>query len=481
MILLLDSLLAKEEWRKYQLLKLLERSSYFALTKKELMDHLEISNYVLKSTIEQLIQDIEKYDLSQEIILCLEDPFVQLQITGTASSETLLEKYVEESIGFTILLDAVLGKYKSLNELSEKRLISYPIVYNNFKLLNQYLFPYEIKIDKKFRLIGESEKNVRLFLTELFSRIYKCHYQVFTHTNEHRVLEMQEQLEKSKLTVHQKINLTHYLYIANLRIQQQKYIEKETQDALLGETDIKREMEAPFFRSVPDGFREAEVTAFLYYYYSRSEELGNGLRLDKNTQIANWSQNLLDKLVASFPKLRDHSDCNEIFLIRCRFLHFQLLETSSASETIQPEINIQYFQQNYPAALEFCRTYVKQLQKTDPELYKKKKQVLLQYLFLILDSFPKEILVEPINVYVDFSFGSLYNQFITENLNFFHLVGAKITTDIASADILLTDSRALGDTYKKECVVWLSPPRPLDWANLGQKIIQKRNEKAKQA
>lgn len=247
MILLLDSLLAKEEWRKYQLLKLLERSSYFALTKKELMDHLEISNYVLKSTIEQLIQDIEKYDLSQEIILCLEDPFVQLQITGTASSETLLEKYVEESIGFTILLDAVLGKYKSLNELSEKRLISYPIVYNNFKLLNQYLSPYEIKIDKKFRLIGESEKNVRLFLTELFSRIYKCHYQVFTHTNEHRVLEMQEQLEKSKLTVHQKINLTHYLYIANLRIQQQKYIEKETQDALLGETDIKREMEAPFF------------------------------------------------------------------------------------------------------------------------------------------------------------------------------------------------------------------------------------------
>lgn len=116
-----------------------------------------------KSTIEQLIQDIEKYGLSQEIILCLEDPFVQLQITGTASSETLLEKYVEESIGFTILLDAVLGKYKSLNDLSEKRLISYPIVYNNFKLLNQYLSPYEIKIDKKFRLIGESEKMFACF------------------------------------------------------------------------------------------------------------------------------------------------------------------------------------------------------------------------------------------------------------------------------------------------------------------------------
>ena len=90
MIILLDSLLAKEEWRKYQLLRQLERSSYFALSKKEIMDHLEISNYVLKSTIEQLIQDLEKYGLAQEIHVFLEEPFVQLEITGTASSETLL-------------------------------------------------------------------------------------------------------------------------------------------------------------------------------------------------------------------------------------------------------------------------------------------------------------------------------------------------------------------------------------------------------
>ena len=126
MIILLDSLLAKEEWRKYQLLRQLERSSYFALSKKEIMDHLEISNYVLKSTIEQLIQDLEKYGLAQEIHVFLEEPFVQLEITGTASSETLLEKYVEESIGFNILLRAVLGNFKSLNEFSEKSMISYP-------------------------------------------------------------------------------------------------------------------------------------------------------------------------------------------------------------------------------------------------------------------------------------------------------------------------------------------------------------------
>lgn len=472
MISLLDSLLAKEEWRKYQLLKRLERSAYFSLTKKEIMDDLEISNYVLKSTLDQLIQDLEKYGLAREIHVFLEEPFVQLEITGTASSETLLEKYVEESIGFNILLSAVLGKFKSLNEFSEKKLISYPIAHSNYKQLNKYLTDYELEIDKKFRLTGGSEKNARLFLTEIFSRIYKSNYHIFDQTGEHLIRD--EQL--TKMTVHQRIGLKHYLYVTNLRIQQQKYVENTNQSVLFIE-DIKQEAEDAFFRRVPLEFREAEVSAFLRYYHSRSEALAKGLKLSENSQVTSWSENLLTGLIQYFPTLTNDLEKQESFLKRSRFLHFQLVETSQANETIQPEINILYFQQNYPAVLNFCRIYVNQLQQTDPALFKKKKQVLFQYLFLILDSFPKEALVETINVYVDFSFGDLYNQFITENLNFFHLVGAKVITEIESADILLTDSRDLGNEYQKDCVVWLSPPRPLDWANLGQKIIQKRTEK----
>lgn len=69
---LLANFLAKEEWRKYQLLKKVERSPYFALTKKELMEELGISNYVLKSLIDQLILDLEHYQLAPEINLFVE-------------------------------------------------------------------------------------------------------------------------------------------------------------------------------------------------------------------------------------------------------------------------------------------------------------------------------------------------------------------------------------------------------------------------
>lgn len=466
---MLDRLLAKEEWRKYQILKRLERSAYFALSKKELMDHLEISNYVLKSTVDQLIQDLEKYGLTQDIHVFLDEPFVQLEITGTASSETFLEKYVEESIGFTILLSAVLGEFKSLNEFSEKKLISYPTAHSNYKQLNKYLAEYQLEIDKKFRLVGASEKNVRLFLTELFARIYKGDAPFFEPAAESFVTFEQ-------MTVHQKISLRHYIYVTDLRIQQQKYIDRSDQTVLSAE-DIKQEAAKAFFIRVPLEFRDAEVSALLRYYYSRSEELAKGLTLPGNTQVSIWSENLLTGLIQYFPTLKVTIEKQKAFLQRGRLLHFQLLETSDAREMIQPEINIHYFQQNYPAVLNFCRIYVNDLKQNEPELFKKKKQVLFQYLFLILDSFPKEALVETINVYVDFSFGELYNQFITENLHFFHLVGAEVITEIGSADILLTDSCDLGKTYNKDCVVWLSPPRPLDWANLGQKIIQKRSEK----
>ncbi|WP_303754246.1 helix-turn-helix domain-containing protein [Enterococcus sp. S86.2] len=473
---LLANFLAKEEWRKYQLLKKVERSPYFALTKKELMEELGISNYVLKSLIDQLILDLEHYQLAPEINLFVEEPFLQLEITGSASSETLLEKYVAESTSFQILAGAALGQFKSLNDLSEKKLISYPIAHSNYKNLNTYLKNFDITIDKKFRLTGKSEKNVRLFLTELFARIFKNDQDIYPVADQNMIQTKLEVLDLIKMTMHQKMKLMHYLHVTNLRIQQKKYVEWQDLSFLLPE-NLEKEMQTAFFYRVPSQYREAEAAAFYCYYGARSKEIGLTFALAESPQINQWSQNLLAQLIQTFPKLIKETESLAGFLTRSRYLHFQLLETSTAFESIQPEINIIYFQQNFPRVLAFCRRYISNLKQTAPDLYRKKKQLLLQYLFLILDSFPKKLILETINVYVDFSYGNLYNQFIVKNLDFFKQIGANVVPTIKDADILLTDSRELGQDYQKDCVVWLAPPRPLDWANLAQKVIQKREAK----
>jgi hypothetical protein len=203
-IVLLDNFLAKEEWRKYQLLKKVERSPYFALTKKELSDDLEMSNYVLKSTIDQLVLDLERFGLAKEIHLFVEEPFVQVESTGTANSDTLLENYVKESISFHILLGASLEKFKSLNEFSEKETISYPIAHSTYKKLNHYLKDFELQIDKKFRLTGKSEKNIRLFLTELFARIYRGQEDIFTSSDRSLIQAKLQMFDSAHFTVHEK-------------------------------------------------------------------------------------------------------------------------------------------------------------------------------------------------------------------------------------------------------------------------------------
>lgn len=476
MVILLDKLLAKEEWRKYQLLRKLERSSYFTLYKQEIMDQFELSKYVLKNTMDQLIFDLNKYGLDQEIYISIEEQFFQLESAGTASSETLLENYVKESISFQILSGAILRKYKSLNEFSEKVLISYPIARKNLKNLNKFLSSFGLKVDKKFVLTSKNEKNLRLVVSELFSRVYKTDISIFNQLDHKFVQTKQKDLSMIGMTFHQKINLQQYLYITQLRIQQKKYIETQISTMIIPEK-ILEESETLFFSRCPEDFREAEVISFLHYYYSRSSKLAMNLKLNKNKHIISQSTRLLKDLIQAFPKLSLNNVNNVEFLNNSNLLHFQLLEMSCGYDVLQPEINIIYFDQHFPHLLDFCRNYTKGLKKNVPELFIKKQQVLFQYLFLILNSFPKNTLLTTVAIYVDFSLGSFYNQFIIENLDFFHLVGVEMVDEIEAADILLTDSAVLGKKNNKDYVVWLAPPRPLDWANLGQKIIQKRMDK----
>ncbi|MDA3973165.1 helix-turn-helix domain-containing protein [Enterococcus thailandicus] len=470
----MDKLLAKEEWRKYHFLKKLEQSSYFSLPKKELCDQLEISNYVLKSILEQLILDLEKFGLANEIQLQVEDPFIQLEVSGMANSQTLLEKYVEESLCFQLLCGVVKRSYRSANDFSERKLISYPIVYNGCKQLNDYLNSVGLEV-KQFRLTGSDERNIRLFLTELFSRVYKNNFEFYQQSHCIFAQEKYAKLSIESLTMHQRMILKHFVYLTDLRIQQAAYCEISPSKKRSLVNDVNQNDH--FFARVPQKFRENEVEVFLRYYYSRSEVFLPRLQQVEMPYVNQWSGFLLSALEGDFPSINDYPDKKEIFLLRTKLIHFQLLETSFGVEELQPEINIYYFQQNYPQVLSFCRIYLKKFIKKFPELAGKKKWLFFNYLLLILDSFPKQTLLQVVTIYVDFSFGSLYNRFIIENLSFFQLVGAEVCSSIQEADIVLTDSRELGQNHLKDFVIWLSPPRPLDWANLGERIIKKRLEK----
>lgn len=473
MIILLEQFLAKEEWRKYRLIGLLERSPFFSVNKQELMDCLEVSSYVLKGVVEALIYDLKRYQLDQAIQVIFEEPFVQLKISGEANSESLLEYYVKDSLNFQLLCSAFLQKYNSVNDFSVKELVSYPIAYKEYKRLNRFLKENELQITRKFQLVSEDEQNLRLFMTELFSRIFKDELALYTEIDNYLVKQQLRLFPLETFTRYQRIDFMHYSHITDIRIRQNYYI-KETTCPVLNE-EMQDQLCLPYFFSrLPDLAASAEKQALVTYYLTRSISLVDQVTVWDET-AKDDSQQLIDALTQEFPAVANHPEKLSYFNQRLNFLHVQVSELSSGYESLQPAIDISYFQQNYPEILSFCRQYLEA--KKDTVLYEKKKFVFFNYLLLIVTTFPKESLLHNVKIYTDFYYGELYNQFIEGNLVFFQTAGAMTTNNIEEADILLTDNRALGENSPCEYVVWLSPPRPLDWANLGQKIVQQRSKK----
>ncbi|MEO1772454.1 helix-turn-helix domain-containing protein [Candidatus Enterococcus ferrettii] len=473
MITLLEQFLAKEEWRKFQIIGLLERSPFFSVSKQEMMDHLEVSSYVLKGVVEALIYDLKRYQLDQAILIIDEDPLIHLKISGEASSGSLLENYVKDSLNFHLLCSAYLQKYNSVNDFSVKELISYPIAYKEYKRLNRFLKENGLQITRKFQLVGENEQNLRLFITELFSRIFKDELSLYNDIDTYLVNQQIAVVPLESFTRYQRNDLIHYNYVTDIRIRQEHYLD-ETSLPLLNE-EIQDQLCFPyFFLRLPASFAAVEKQALVNYYLTRSASLIDQVSVWDET-AKDYSQQLIAALIQDFPAVATDHEKIADFNLHLDFLHLQLKELSLGYESLQSAIDISYFQQNYPEILAFCRQYLKSVESSD--LYDKKKFVFFNYLLLIVTIFPKEALLHTVKIYTDFYYGELYNQFIEGNLIFFQSAGAVTTNRMEEADILLTDNRALGESSACDYVVWLSPPRPLDWANLGQKIVQQRSKK----
>ncbi|MGM0215883.1 helix-turn-helix domain-containing protein [Enterococcus sp. AZ109] len=469
---MLEQFLAKDEWRKYQILKLLERNAFFSINKHKLMDYLEVSSYVLKGIIEALSYDLVRYELDQAIQLIDEEPYIQLQISGKASSETLLENYAKDSLRFRLLCSAYLEKYNSVNDFSINELISYPIAYKEYKQLNQILQTHNIQLSRKFQLVSSDEQNLRLFMTELFVRILKDDLSFYANGDLYLVKQQIAILPFEQFTLHQKTDLIHYCYVTDTRLRQKHYLKDTKLPLLSGEMQTQICLSF-FFSQVPEALVAIEKQAFVNYYMTRSVHLMDQI-IQYDLSIMEFSQQLVSAIKKAFPVLSNYPEEIALFIRCLNFLHLQVSELSTSYESLQPVIDISYFQQNYPEILTFCRHYMESLKKT--LLYKKKKFVFFNYLLLVVNTFPKEALLDLVKIHVDFSYGERYNDFIKSNLFFFQTSGAVITDNLKDADILLTDNRSFGETSSCQYVVWLSPPRPLDWANLGQKIVEQRQK-----
>ncbi|WP_165005768.1 helix-turn-helix domain-containing protein [Enterococcus sp. ZJ1668] len=486
------NLLEKEDRRKIDLFCYLENSPMLAESKLMLMKELGFSEFVLEKVIQGLIDDIEKQQLADFFKIEIEEHQIFLREYGGATSEILIKNLLRESLSVKIILLLFKQEFKSINRFAKDHFSSYTAIYKKMKTIETFLVHYGVRIGKKYQLIGD-EKTIRLFFTEFYKEIFETD---FSDLYSEELLQNNqlyiEKITNSKLrmTKHQEYLLLHYMCVAVLRGLQsgvdyskldtdyrkyfldiieesspelcslilswsEEHFDKQTEGHLLAEFMLVEEIIPDSKHLLSEIFassQEVEALTRIFLDYFRTE--------------FQMSVKKKEKLIQSIKPSID-------------LLHFKINYFFLEQMQLSKKMDVSYFFEANYEIFEFCRTFLIDAEKKGLSILVENREFLFkEYLFILTLSIPTSMLNEEITVCIDFSFGDYYNRIIERDLHFFSNFNIQVVNTVSSqTDLILSDSTKLYESSNIKQIVWLAPPRPVDWSNLGDALVAIRRRK----
>ena len=479
-----ENFLEKEEQRKYQFVHLLEKARSSAIPKSELLQLLDISDFILKRMTQSLLMDFQRFELDEALTLVISDYDISLQMNEEVSAETLLELYIKESVKYRLLQSAFIQKYRSLNEFSLHESTSYPIAHRGHRQLNEFLQQFDLKINRRFQVETTNEAELRFFLSELFLKIEKSDLSMYEQSSNFFISKQKKYWDMLHVSVFQRLRMEHYWYVIDIRLRQGSVLKTPPESEILDNDLLSKELIAIAGEFFEHFHLEKDVLVneihLLSRYYFSLESASYPLELPSAFVLHRWNQNLIRELQRIFPRLLLYPERLEEFNREIWHVHISMLTKGETCDCfIKDDLTI-FFKKAHPEVYDFCRQYVNSLKQKERFLFKRQKSLFLNYCMTILNFLPKDCLAETTYVYIDFSHGDFYNRFIAERLKLMPQLGVVATPILEQADIVLTNSRRIALTEHKEFIIWLELPRAVDYEHLMQKAIEIRKNKMNQ-
>lgn len=461
--------LGKEEHRSYSLLKYLEESNSLSETYGELQEELAMSNFILKKTINQLQEDLAYYGLAEHLRLVPSDAYLQLVIDGKCSSKTLLSKYLSRSLSLQMMIAFFKREYHSTEEFAEEHHVSYSVAYKVLQQLKKKLVDYHIFLDK--RQLAGNQININLFLSAVFLLADLPHRQIYSFRTVKTVKKVSKWLEAHYLlTEYEKQKLFHYLAV---------FVERDRKNRL----SIDKEVTEVFTEKCLEQFSELSqylsnsciyaVICWLFLHGKLEKQLIDEKR---NPELSQMNDRFLAQFEQQFHRLSEQIS-DEVYINLSR-IHFGVLYYPMGLFE-EFEMNIEFFKQNYPEFYYFLIQYLQKLIDERPELQVFQIFLFFNYLMLLINLVPLNLVNDALHVLVDFSYGEEYNQFIKKNLLFFANLNIEIVDSMEESDpdIVITNGSDLYDEEDMQVIIWLDPPRTIDWVNLTQSMLEIKKQK----
>jgi len=457
-------LLSKEDRRSYDLLKYLEKSVTLSESFTKLQEELNLSSFLVKKTIDNLNSDIDNWGLTESFKLSIENVEIILEINGDYTSNYIFSKYIQQSLSTTLLISIFKRDFTTLEDFMDEHHVSYSVAYKTMKRVQHELAMYNIIIEKG-KMSGD-RKNSLFFLYHLFLLINLDFIDIYDKKLINEVERLIDLLQQDFVfSNYEKQKLFHYLALGMIENRRE-------------ELNIADEIIHFFNEQKIVMFKEAlSLESFSYTYYLLSwlyiyNKLDDSyVNRNEDSQIQVLNHTFINKFEKRFTRLTN--DIKNKLSEGLARIHFTS-KYYPIEKFNKIEIDTHFFYQTYPEFYLFLLEHTKHIAHEFSAFSKNKSILFFNYLMLLIHVIPVEHLKVPIKIAIDFSYGELYNAFIKKNLAMYVNLNVVIIDPnlYYQADIVITNMNDVYDSLSTSVVVWLDPPRVIDWTNLTKKILE---------
>lgn len=434
-----------------------------------LTDTLEISQFKFSQYLGELVEDLKKLAIKSKIEL--KDPRVfQGENLSTLDYQKLRSYYFEQSLEAGLLIQVGILQNYTLNEYAQIKFISRGTVYLIVKRLNKYLANWNISL-KNNQLRG-SEVEIRSFCFQLFFYFYGSNQSFVLRKRELNVAIIINDIQyffEQNFTANQLSQLRLFLSLQYRRMVQNYFVE-ENQFGIVDENLLSR---------IVHWYEENEVSLEKEKFRSEVDYLLSFLVLNgfiKNDQRIRIGETKMFKIFMhvvkkQLPQLEHRLSKEAVEEIKTMCFKWKYFSFSFASFVSNDQF--QYFQQIFPRIHRLVYTFVEYVSKERETKLNEFEYAHFYYdfLFCLLQFEQIREIERSIHIFIDFSGGSSYNNFIKINILAFSYLNLVIDPKlIRETDIYVSDF--FNEKVGCEQIIWKNPPLDYDWKVFADKVTE---------
>ncbi|GKQ42475.1 hypothetical protein RD055328_03980 [Companilactobacillus sp. RD055328] len=460
-----DVLLSSNSRYKLLIYQTLQEKRESSTAIVELKQQMKLSDFKFNNLIDELQQDLAE----TESLMNVSDKYLSIEHFSYHDYQTLQLLYFKQSIAVDLLIKVGLFESITISEFAEYNFLSSSSVYNVRSRVNEVLKTYGLTF-KNSQIIG-NEKSIRSFYFQILFNYYGGIESPFSESIKKTVQSYIHEIEKSftkDMTIVQRIKLEIFLGVQLYRIKNNCYIAEN------GIVEKQVEVEA-FFKQYIPRYSSSKIPSsegkVLYLFLVLNCYIKSDIRL-KPTAIGLQLIEYLNERI-QIAKMDSYEDIlYNVDLVSQSWVHFQL-----ATSTFVYAADFKVFEKTSPKLKSLIYDFVSQLDVIDGHKIAEIEKLHLYYEYMINLLAVEEIqlLERQINIFVDFSSGKSYDQFIRNHIGYHGYINLNLMSELnEDTDIYVSDFS--NTNVKCLQVIWKGSPTDVEWEELVNAIAFLRNQ-----